>query len=156
MRRVLMCTLFLALASVATASPPCGVPVVQPVYAAPVVYQTYAVVPAVFVAYPSYTVGLSYPDPRLDEILQRLDSLDAARPAAVQQETAATVLTAACSRCHAAGVAEARGAGITLDPAALSVEQRRQVLETVLSGTMPKGGPPLTGSRRAAVLTLVR
>lgn len=149
MRRVLMCVTFLALAASATAGPPCS-----PTYAAPVVYQTYAVLPAIYVPYPSYTVGLAYPDSRLDEILQRLDSLEVRQP--VREETAATVLTAACARCHAADVAASRGAGIAFDPERLTVEQRRAVLDAVLGGTMPKGGPPLTGTRRAAVLSLVQ
>lgn len=139
--------------TVAVAGQPCATPVVyQPAYVAPV-YAT-PILPAVFVPVPSYTVGLSFPDTRLDEILQRLDSIEATRPAALQQsETAEAVLTSACLRCHAPGSAEAKGGGIVFEPSSLSLEQRRKVLDVVLSGTMPKGGPPLSGAKRAAVLS---
>lgn len=149
MRKAALILLFLA-SSAAIAGQPCATPVVQ-TYAAPIVYQPTYVLPAVFVPVPSYTVGLSFSDSRLDEILQRLESIESARPAAIAEApSVAAVLTSTCMRCHAVGTPPEKSGGYTFDPAGLSLGDRRRILDQVLAGTMPKG-QPLTEAQRTAV-----
>jgi mono/diheme cytochrome c family protein len=127
------------------------------VYAAPLVYATAVqVLPAVFVPAPSYTVGLSHSGDgtgALDKILERLERMEAARPSAIADagESAEVVLRTSCMRCHAIGASADRSGGYTFDPEKLTPGDRRQILDQVLRGAMPKGGP-LTESRRTAVL----
>lgn len=146
--------ILIATAGIVHAGEPCRTVAHPTTYAAPIAYAVPTLVlPAVFVPTPSYTVGLSAPadDGRLDEILRRLDSMDAARPLASRAD-GATVLATSCSKCHSVDAAKG---GFTLgDVAMLDAAAKRKILDQILSGKMPPG-QPLDSARRAAVLDAI-